>query len=194
MLGEGTSKALLDTAAEQGIDLLVVFEVKVEQNRKTGFVINETRVAVFQVATRKEIRKGKELRNTEVQLKRADLKDDADDPVKVEIDKLFAPFFADAAPEGDQPDLRVKMSEIPQGMAPEHVKGRVESLLASASDKQLPTLAEIKFYHHRGLLDDETFAASFQKVLGEADGAKLAKGTEEERLAAVAGLLPKDPN
>ena len=51
LLGKGSSKELLEKAADQGIDVLVVFEVEVTENRKTSLITNETRIVVYDVAT-----------------------------------------------------------------------------------------------------------------------------------------------
>jgi hypothetical protein len=77
-------------------------------------------------------------------------------------------------------------------MRPEHVERRVAAILAREGAEPLPALAEIKFFHHRGLISDGLLEKAFQKVLGEADGAKLATGTEEERIEVVSTLLPHE--
>ncbi len=82
------------------------------------------------------------------------------------------------------------MREIPAEIRPEHVESRVAAILASEDFDRLPALAEIKYFHHRKLLSDSLLTKSFQKVLGEAEGAKLATGTEAERLEVIGTLLP----
>ena len=78
------------------------------------------------------------------------------------------------------------------GVRPEHVESRVAAILASGDFERLPALAEIKFFSHRGLISDGLLEKSFQKVLGEAEGAKLASGTEAERTEVISTLIPPE--
>ena len=66
------------------------------------------------------------------------------------------------------------------------------AILASEDFERLPALAEIKFFCHRGLVSDGLLEKSFQKVLGEAEGAKLASGTEDERVEVISTLIPRE--
>jgi hypothetical protein len=181
ILGEGEREELLDQAMEQGIDVLVLFESEVKQNVRTGFVNNETEITVLDVRRRERVFRTRGLDNIAVQKQRAD--DDEEDPVAIELDKLFEQFVAD-----DQKSL--KMTEFPEGVSGDLIKARIAQILG---DEQLPALAvlsEIKYYHSRGMIDDATLTKSFQKLLGETDGAKLAEGDNDERLEALATLLP----
>jgi hypothetical protein len=186
LLGEGSTKKLLEKATDQGIDVLVIYEVEVAQNLKTNFVINETRIVVWDVAKGEDIEKSKSLNNITIQKLRAeDKEDEEEDPVTACFDKLFKKL-------DDDPAIGLKMREIPAEIKPEHVESRVAAILASEDFERLPALAEIKYFHHRGLVSDGLLTKSFQKVLGEAEGAKLATGTEEERLAIISTLLPSE--
>ncbi len=184
LLGKGSSNKLLDEALEQGIDILVMFESDVKRNPKTGLVNNGSRIVVWDVRRRETLFRTKLLDNIAVQKLCAD-EDLEEDPVESVIEKLMEDF---EAKEGSV----LTLGKLPEGLQTEHVKGRVAMLLSSEDTAQLPTLAEIKFYHSKGLLDDATLTKSFQKLLGELDGAKLAEGKEEERLEAVEHLLPAE--
>ncbi len=185
-LGEGETKNLLDAAAAQGIDVLVVFEVKVTENLKTNLVNNDTRIVVYDVASGKDLVKSKPVKNFEVQNYRAEKPKSGDvDPIVACLDKLFAALDSD-------PQFALKMSAIPSGIKPEHVESRVAAILGNAKLERLQALAEIKFFHHRGLASDGLLEKSFQKLLGDADGAKLASGTEEERIEVVSALVPPE--
>ena len=184
LLGEGTSKVLLETANRQGIDVLVMFEVEVSENRKTGYVTNETRIVVWDVGKQQELVRTRALNNIAVQKLRGEKGKVQDDPVAAALDKLF-----DALDSGSEEALKV--SEFPAEIRPEHVLGRIEAMLSSQDEELLPKLAEIKFYHHRGLIDDGTFAKSLECALGD-EGVTLATGDEEARLAVIGRLLPSD--
>ena len=55
MLGEGTEKELLEAAEDQGVDVLVLFDVDIKKNYKIGTVTNETKMVVF------DVKKGEQL-------------------------------------------------------------------------------------------------------------------------------------
>ena len=186
LLGEGTSKELLGKAADLGIDVVVVFEVEVKENVKTRLITNETRMVVYDVASGESLEKSKSLNNITVQKFRDEKKDD-EDPVTVTFDKFFA------ALDGDS-EHGLKVCEMPAELRPEHVESRVAAILESEDFERLPALAEIRFYCHRGLISDGLLEKSFQKVLGEADGSKLASGTEAERAEVVSTLMPRENN
>ena len=152
---------------------------------KTNLVNNETRIIVRDVVKGEDIEKSKELNNIAIQKARADDKKEGDDPVTAALEKLFKTLDEDGP-------KRLKVKEFPSDMRPEHVEGRVAAILAREGAEPLPALAEIKFFHHRGLISDGLLEKAFQKVLGEADGSKLATGTEEERIEVVSTLLPHE--
>ncbi len=185
VLGEGTSKELLEEAKDQGIDVLVMFEVDVNQNFKTKFVNNDTKIEVWDVRRGVSLKRTRPLNNIQVQKARAEDDNDDEDPVKITLDSLFEDLSAEA-------EDGLKLRDFPEAIRPEHVKSRVAAILTDDQLERLPVLAEIKFYHSRGLLDDATLTKSFQKVLGELDGAKLSEGKEEERLEVVESLLPRE--
>jgi hypothetical protein len=185
LLGEGGSKELLEKAADQGIDVLVVFEVEVTENRKTSLITNETRIVVYDVAGGEAIEKSKSLNNITIQKFRAEEEKDEEDPVTASFDKIFTSLDSD-------PERGLKMREMPAEIRPEHVQSRVAAILASEGFERLRALAEIKFFYHRGLVSDGLLEKSFQKVLGEAEGAKLASGKEDERVEVISTLIPRE--
>ncbi len=183
LLGKGTSKELLEQAQDKGLDVLVMFQVEVAENRKTSLVVNETNIVLWDVKKGVEFAKTKPLNNIAVQKKRDEDKDEK--PIEATLDSLFKDLGAEAA-------KGVKLREFPAEIVSEHVKERVLAILSVDTADRLSVLAEIKFYHSRGLIDDATLTKSFQKILGELDGAKLAQGKEKERLEVVEGLLPRE--
>lgn len=184
-LGEGTLKELTDEAAKQGLDVLIFFEVTVSQNVKTNLVNNETRIVIRDVGAGEDIEKSKDLNNITIQKARAEDKKEGDDPVTAALDKIFKALDEDGP-------KRLKVKDFPAEIRPEHVERRVAAILAKEGAEPLPALAEIKFFHHRGLISDGQLEKAYQKVLGEADGSKLATGTEDERIEVVSTLLPHE--
>ena len=190
VLGEGTSDELLEEASEQGIDVLVLFDADVEQNRKTNLVINKTRIEVWDVRRREQIIRTSALNNVRVQIERAEAEyGDDEDPVDTLLEELFAQLESASSEDSDK---SLKVREFPEGVRPEHVQGRITQILADEGVETLPMLAEIKFYHSRDLIDDSTLTKCFQQVLGKEDGAKLAQGEEDERVEIVKGLITKE--
>jgi hypothetical protein len=160
--------------------------VKVTENVKTNLVTNDTRIVVYDVASGKDLVKSKPVKNFDVQKFRAEEEGDEDeDPVTACLDKLFKTLDSD-------PQFALKMCEIPSGMKPEHVESRVAAILGNTNLDRLPALAEIKFFYHRGLVSDGLLEKSFQKLLGDAEGAKLATGAEAERIEVVSTLIPRE--
>jgi hypothetical protein len=181
MLGEGTAKELLEAAEDQGVDVLVLFDVNIKKNYKTGIVTNETKMIVYDVNKGEDLYKSKGINNVKVQIARKEEKEE-EDLVEAAFEKMFT-----ALDEDKETGLRV--TEIPDALTPENVKGYVSSLLTSEQFDRLPLLAEIKFFHHRGLITDEMLTKAFQHVLGEMDGAKLAEGKPAERLTVIESLI-----
>ncbi len=182
MLGEGTSKELLEAAEDQGLDVFVLFDVNIKKNYKTGVITNDTKMAVYDVKKAKVLYKGRGINNVKVQLARKEGMSDDDDIVEAAFEKMFT-----ALDENDESGL--KMKDIPDALTPDNVKTYVTGLISSEQFDRLPVLAEIKFFHHRGLITDEMLTKAFQHVLGELDGAKLAEGKPAERLAVVESLI-----
>lgn len=184
LLGEGESRELLEDAREKGLDVLVMFESEVRQNR-AGFVRNDTHIVLFDVPSGEEILKTASLNNITVQKARANKRND-EDPVEVALDNLFEDLNADSG------DRSLKLQEFPEAVNSENVKGRITKILDDDDLGKLAVLAEVKCYHAKGLINDATLTKCYQKVLGETDGAKLAQGDEEERVAVLAAFLPDD--
>lgn len=182
ILGKDSTKDLLAKAAELELDVLAVFEVQVKENVKTNLVNNDTRIVIYDVASGEPLKRSKPLNNIAVQKYRAEEEKDDEDPVTLAFDELFTVLDSD-------PERALKMCDMPAGIRPEHVESRVAAILASATSERLSALAEIKFFHHRGLISDGLLEKSFQKVLGEPAGTKLASGKEEARLDVVNTLI-----
>lgn len=184
MLGKGETKDLLKKAADQGIDILAVFEVDVEENLRTKFVTNKTRLVVWDVAKGTELAKSGVFQNIQIQKQRAE-NPDGDDPVTVGFDKLFAVLDSD-------PGKTIKVQDVPTTLKREHVEGRIAALLANPPADRLAVLAEIRYFRHRGLISDGLLVKSYQELLGDEKGMKLATGSQKERLEVLEPLLPQE--
>lgn len=178
-IGVGSTRELRDKAQQQGMNVLLIFQVKVAKNPRTGSISNDTRLVLQDVATGTELARGDELNNVKIQNARE--KDSGDDTVE----NMFAKFL------GQQVDQKLKAVELPAAVTADAIRqSRLPLLTASEVDNPLPLLAEIRFYRTRDLLTDEDVLAAFTKIVGEEAGKKLATGTEDERKEAVSEWLP----
>jgi hypothetical protein len=181
MLGIVSPRDLREKAQKAGVDAVCVFDVVVTVNPRLQTVKNETTIHIHDLVQAKELYDSKTLNNIQIQLERADPKGDQD-PVEKELEALFK--FVDA---------NWHVGPLPAGLQAEHVLNRLRILLAEPHENPLPVLAEARMYQTRGLLQDSHYLAACQKLLGEADGTKLATGSKEEKLVIVGKWLPQPP-
>ena len=114
-LGRGSESELMTSAAEQAVDVLVVFSVNVKET-KSGVVKNMTKVSVYDVATEKKLGTTRRaLDNVEIQNKGKKKLDDAIKQLLSTIDMKYK--------------LSSKLAALPPGIKPEHIKGRMRKML-----------------------------------------------------------------
>ncbi len=191
VLGEGTENDLVAQAAEQQVDFIVLFEVSVRAAGKN--ITNNSKFHVMSVeqaqlpkAVASEGDKSRQLfsskliNNQRVESARDDKKED---PLETEIASFVTALDAGVAIES----FSEKVS------SPEVAEKRVNFLASKETAHPLATLAELRFYEASKLVNKQTLAAALESVLGPADAKKLILAkTEEERLAAISKLLPKE--
>jgi hypothetical protein len=188
-LGMASSKEALEKMAkEQGVDVLIAFDVKVQRPGKTKVVGNSTKISVHLVDPPQNvpIHTSVLLTNVKVAAEREKAKDG--DPVDDEIDKLIAKLEAYVSPTGTPQTLKV--SPFLDALTPQQAANRVTNLAASQSEFPLRDLAEIKVYHSKNLITDQQFQDA-AKVFLKDKSELLAKGKEDERRKALDSLLPK---
>ncbi len=181
MLGVVSAKDLREKGQKAGVDAVCVFDVVVTVNPRAQLIKNETTIHLHDLTQAKELYESKTLNNIQIQLERADPKTDQD-PVDKELESLFKVV-----------DANWHLGPLPAGLQAEHVLNRLRILLAESHENPLPVLAEARMYQTRGLLQDSHYLATCQKLLGEADGTKLATASKEEKLTTVGKWLPKPP-
>ena len=177
LLGVGQQRALLDRAKKEGVDVLIVFSVKITPPKKTNLTINEASIALLDVRTFKRLHATKTFRNTEVQRAREANKDDGLDK---ELEKLFA--FVDSG---------LKLTALPSGLNSENVKNQVRRLLGEKYENPLPVLAEIKLYQSKGLYDKTVLHKAYNIVLKPTYGKMLASDNIEDRKRVLDKYLPE---
>ncbi len=175
MLGIGTQKELIDRAREDGIDAVVIIDVKLRVS-PTNLVTNESTIALLDAATQKKFHTTKKFNNITIQQARADEKEDG-------VDKEFEALFQAI-------DANLKMTDLPAALNADIANKRIESLTAEKQDDPLPILVEARMYHSKGLLDENQLFAAYEKLLGVDSGRMLATGTEEDKKKALETWLP----
>lgn len=168
----------LTQAKENNLDAVVLLSVDVDVNRRTGTETTGVRMRLIDVATGDLVYASRRaLTNISVWNDRQK-SGERDDPVELELDRVFA----------EKADLEYKLA--PLSYTASQAEERVSILTASQHSNPLSALAEIRYYHSNGLLDDRKLSQAYSEILGEADGKKLSTGTEKEKIAAIQKWLP----
>jgi hypothetical protein len=181
MLGIVNAKDLRDKARKAGVDAVCVFNVLVTVNPRLGTIKNETTIRVHDLAQTRELYESKALNNIAVQIERVEKKEDQD-PVDKAVESLFKYV-----------DENWKLGPLPAALQADNVLNRLRAVLAESHENPLAALAEARMYQTRGLLQDNHYLAACQKLVGEAEGTKLASGSREEKLAVIGKWLPQPP-
>ena len=175
-LGEGSSRELANAAKDRGLDVLIVLQVKVTPNPKTGHVTNLTKLAMRDAQNRTRFLTTRELNNIKIQKARESEKDDGLDR---EVEKLFA-FI----------DENLVMTSLPEEHTNEMVLARLREVLKESHDDLLPVLTEISFWNRQDLLLDDHLLSAFRRLIGDEPAVQLSSGAEDERKQVLAKLLP----
>jgi len=183
MIGIGTQKELIERAREDGIDVVVIIDVKLSVNTKNNLVTNDTTLALFDAKTQQKLLTSdkkpistKAFNNIAIQKARSEGKEDG---VDQELEKLFAAI-----------DANLIMTDIPAALTAEIVTKRIASLIAEKRDNPLPVLAEARMYYAKGLLEESALFTAYEQILGVDSGRLLATGTEEDKKKALDRWLP----
>ena len=173
-LGTGNQAELLKQAADLQVDGVFVFDVKAEQDRRRGFVNNDTRLR-FMSLDGKTLAATSTLNNIDIARNKArGLEDDT-------LDKNISRFFA-------MFDERVRLESLPP-LTADVARSRMRQLLVDANTPNLSKLFEARLYHSLQLLSDDELAQLYQIVLRSNDGLALAQGTVEDRRLVLDQLL-----
>lgn len=179
---ENAEQALLDRGKTAGVDAMIIFYVSIKSKSRSSAPYNTTSVGVHNltVADSKPHKTGSLSSETVAKFRERE-KDADDDPVEVNLDKIFAQFSDDT----------LRLSPIPDSLNADVAKKRVDTLAAGTYDNPLPVVVEILSYRESKLIDDATASAALGKVLGGDDVAQtLLKGSAQDKLAAIEKWLP----
>lgn len=172
---ETSSSSAVRTAAPLGVDCVLLVDVDIQIGRNAP-PRNRTKLTATDVASGKVVA-SETLDQFDVYEMR-ELRPNAPDPVEKAIERIFeklAPVYTMQA-----------MPEIPA----ESALNRARQLIADPPADPLTALAEMRYYLHKGLMDDAQYAIACKNLAGDASvGEKLASQKEEDRVAAVETLL-----
>jgi len=182
-LGQASdTQDLLKKAQNQELDVLLVFEVEVEQNRRTMIVNNTVKMVLYNVETREPFRDlaSKSLNNIQVARTRERTPDK--DPVEEAVSQLMR--YVDA---------NLTLQDMPSDWNRETAIERIRKLLEAPNERTLQKLVEIRFYRSRQWLSNEELTSAYKHMLGgdEATAKKLATGSQEEKVKTMTKVLEK---
>lgn len=180
LLGIISARDLEEKARAADVDAVCEFHIDVTVNLRIGTITNKTAIHLHAPGQTRERWKSETLNNIEIQIQRANPRG-GKDPVDKQVEGLFEAVDADW-----------RLSPMPVGLQPAHVLKRVGALIAESYENPLPVLAEIRMYQTRGLLQEDHLLSAYQRLIGDAEGAQLAKGSEKEKQKAIEKWLPGD--
>lgn len=173
---ESSGAAAARKAASLGVDCVLLLDVKVLIGRNAP-PRNKTRISATDVASSKIVYSSDLLDQFDLYELR-ETRPNAPDPVDKAIDGMFeklAPLYA--------------MQEMPE-ISAESALNRARQLIADPPVDPLPALAEMRYYLHKGLLDEAQYAIACKNLATQQNvGERLASQTAEDRIAAVEKLV-----
>ena len=176
LLGVGKKAELVQRAKDSGVDMLIMFTVKISKSR--GNYFNTTNMKIVDINTEENVFNSKSLRDNKVE----EAIEDGDDPVRDEVQKAFTSFA----------DKELKAAKMPKGLNEENVKKRVGRLLKQEIGNPLPAAVEIVSFHRANLLSDDLAKMALERLFESEDSQVLVTGTAEERLEFLKEWLPED--
>lgn len=180
-LGLGNKSELLGKAKAYDIDVLVVFEVKINHTeRRNGDTSTKslTKMMVYSVKNGDPLVKDtKSLSHLAVASARA--KNRGDDPVQIELDKAFKNMADEAFKAGEMPDYDA-----------DTYRKRYEYLVEKDYENPLPVLVEIKHYLNSGYITQNDYVAACEKLLGSVAAQDLIDGDLKKKEHALKDYLP----
>jgi hypothetical protein len=176
-LGLDSQEKLLQKAAREGLQVLVLLNMEMTVNRKTNLITNETEMLLFDVAKKTQLYATDKFNNLKIQNERQGNKDDG---VKEQFDKLFK--FVDE---------NLLVTAPPATLNAANVLVRVSSLASAKHDSVLPVLAEIRFWQRKGLLPEAEMLNAYKQLLGDEPGTQLVSGDDAAKRKALEKWLPR---
>ncbi len=169
-LNEGKREELVAAAKEQGLDLLIHIDIKVQESRNENF--SNTNLRLYNLRDSKTpdkvVIQTKAIKHN-VNQNEIDEKS-GKNIIGTEIDKFFEEF-----------DKLFVAQPLPGGLKTEHVENRLNGLLASVDDtNRLRIAVEVVAFFRKGLLDEAKATEALDKLFS-GGGKLLLTGAPEDR-------------
>lgn len=168
-LGQGILDEIVPQARAANLDLVLHFDVVLKPGR-TGVVQNISRCRMIDVATGKSKGVSKGMDSFEARRMVEARGKDERSYVEEQLSNLLAIVDRDA-----------KVIDLPDTLRPEDARFRIKKMISGPRARTLRTLAEVRMYQLRGLIDEDEVEAIFD-IVGGADGLMLLHGPLEERM------------
>gem|GEM_PF-2101966 len=178
VLGEGKKEELFSRAKKFGVDVILLFDVKVGEARGENY--STTTLRLFNVDNPEEqLALGRQLRSNVVMEARDDGKAD---PVAAELTRVVEEYM----------DQNLAAQELPKSLTQENVTKRIETVLAGETDDALKTAVEVVGFYRVGLLPEDKVVEALNKLLGEDLAEAILNGKETDRVAQLKKLVEDD--
>lgn len=179
LLGRGKKDAMVERGREMGLDVLMLFNVRVSSGRSPS---GSASLKVYNLHSDKaeEVCSSRSLKSDTVAKKRESGVGEKSDPVEVALDGVFKETF----------DKKFRAAEMPAKLQPKHVLSRLKQVLAKSDADPLSTAVEIVGYHRLELLDGDAAMKALDEVLGDGLGNTILTGSTDDRLDALEKFLP----
>jgi hypothetical protein len=191
MLASTDTENALQTAAKEGLDVLVLGLTTSKPAVARAPEQSLISLRLLDVATHKALWESRPLSDMKVQAAKQQASGSKASGKKVAKGKDLGD------PAGDLVDellhyaqTNLKLADMP-AITAEVAHKRADWLAEQGDSNPLPVLLELRYYQWKQLLTPEETAGFFAKILGDENGPKLANGSDQERLTAVARLLPR---
>ena len=178
-IGSDVQANLIAKSKEAGYEALIVFDVEIILNRRTGIVNNTARVKVLHLAEDpkeiKVIASSKPLVSVTVARARLKKEEDGVEDAAESVAKKSAEIIA--------------LQPVPDRLTQDAVvKTRMPKLLADTKISELGKLGEVNFYYQKGFIDDAQRQEFFEAIAG-AEASKLLSTRRTEKAEALESLL-----
>lgn len=177
-LGEGKKDELFSRAKKYGVDVVLLFDVKVGEARGENY--STTTLRLFNVDNPEEqLALGRQLRSNVVMEARDDGKAD---PVANELSRVVEEYM----------DQNLAAQELPKSLTQENVSKRIDAVLAAAIDDPLKAAVEVIGFYRVGLLPEDKVVEALNQILGEDLADTILNGNEAERVSELQKLVDED--
>ena len=176
-LGEGKKDDIISRAKKFGVDVVLLFDVKVGEAKGEKYSTTALRLLDPENPD-EQLALGRALNNTKVMESREGGKD----PVDTELARVVEECM----------DVNLIASKFPDAVNQDAVSKRLEGLLAGEVKHPLKTAVEVVGFYRVGLLKEAEVEAALKQLLGEDLAEAILNGDEATRVAELQKLLEQD--